>query len=533
MSKVYSYDIYKNRTNNSLLQFFKDFLKYNDEYDLEDYNKKLDFTSDFISIVNNFKDSIIAVVGDYDVDGITSTAIMVKGLEKYGVKKVYHFIPNRFIDGYGINTRMVDECIKKNVSLIITVDNGIKAFEAIDYAVSNNITVIDTDHHTPDAILPNAMININPHLANDNLKTKDICGAMVAYLLIKELLQDSNLKEFKVLAAIGTICDVMPLVYENRRIVKELIDIVKKDLTTYNHGLTKLLLKLKIDLFNFNIENVSFTLGPLLNSAGRLDSADLALDLLLEKDENRINQIITKLLELNDKRKELTNSIKTKAKEKMNDYDISNILYVSDAHEGLIGVCAGSICEDTDKPTFVFTNSNGLIKGSGRGPDWCDLVEICSSLFEKVKPMAFGGHKKAMGVTFKNLDDLKIFKEEFDKIIGNINHKPKEEIYLRFPNGYSVEEVKDTLDILSPFGEGLKEPTFTYKGVITNISPLGRGHTKFFININNTNILGLYFFHVLDESYKNKVCDIVFNIKKEYSNFYHRLEYKLFIKEIK
>lgn len=533
MIKIYGYDIYKKRTNNTLLQFFKDYLQYKDEIDNASLDVSLDYTKEFIELVNQNKNKKIAVIGDYDVDGVTATAIMIKGLRKYGVADVYHFIPNRFTDGYGLNERLVDECDKLGVSLIITVDNGVRAFDAISKAKTLGMKVIVTDHHLPADTLPEADININPHIENKYLKTENICGAMVAYLLIKDLLNDDSLVEEKSLAAIGTICDVMPLAYENRKIVKELISTVISNKTTYNKGVDLLLNNLKINPVNFNVESISFTVGPLLNASGRLKSADLALNALVEEDTTKLAGIITDLISLNNERKLITQDLKIKAKEQIKENDLSNIIYIDEANEGLIGVCASSLCEETNIPTFIFTSSeDGYVKGSGRSPYWCNLIEVMTPIIEELNPIAYGGHAGAMGLTLKSKSDLTILKEKLDGVIKTLEHEEKLDTYLRYPDEYSLEEVKEMLDSLAPFGEGLVEPTFVIRQMLNGVSPLGKGHTKLNININGKIAQGLYFFHTLDSSYNNTIHDVFFNIKKEYSSYSRRTEYKLFIKNI-
>lgn len=532
MIKIYSYDKYRERTNNSLLQFFKDYLGYTDSFEEADLNVKLHYTKEFIEQIDKHKSDKIAIIGDYDVDGITSTAIMYKGLRKYGIKDVYTLIPNRFSDGYGMNEDLVDKCKDLGVSLIITVDNGVRAFEAIRKANSLGIEVIVTDHHLPDDVLPEALININPHIGNSNLKTENICGAMTAYLLINQLLGNADINELLVLASIGTICDVMPLINENRMAVKKLIDLITTNETTFNLGLDILFKELKLSFKYFNVENISFTVGPMLNASGRLKSADLALDILINDDSLKLLGLVRELIAINDERKLISNDIKAKAKALIKEDDLSNIIFIDEANEGLVGLCASSICEETKKPTFIFTSSeDGYVKGSGRSPLWCNLIEGVSTFIEDLKPIAYGGHSGAMGLTLAKKEDLISFKKKLDEIIAKTVHEEELETYLRYPENYSINEVKDLLEELNPFGEGLKEPTFVIRAQIFNACPLGKGHSKINLMINNMSVQGLYFFHQFDYS-MNGIHDIFFNIKKEFSSYSRRVEYKLFIKNI-
>lgn len=527
MKKIYGYDLYKKRTGNDFYTFIKDYLKF--EETGAELDVKIDLTEEFIQLVTKHKESTIAIFGDYDVDGISASSIMYKGLKKFGIKDILTYIPNRFSDGYGMNNKMVTDAYDKEVKLIITVDNGIKAIEEVKMAKELGMDVIVTDHHLPGDVIPTADIVINPHIGKQNLKTGHICGAMIAYLLIQALLNGSDLKEEKFLAAMATITDVMPLVYENRTLIKEIVERTRQDKTTYNKGLDYLFLKQGISFDTFSLETISFKIGPFLNTPGRLYKADLSYDLLTSSLE-KLPAIYDEITKLNQERKMQMETLKQNAMALLDKADLANIIILDDTNEGLIGILAGSICEKTGKPTFIFAKTiEGVYKASGRSPKWCDLSEVTKDFWQEIMPLAYGGHANAMGLTLKDESDVLNFKALLE---AKIKDMPKDELktYLRYPTGFSIKEVRDILDKFAPFGEGNKEPSFAITTKLDRPIIIGKKHSKFYFNINNERIEGLQFYNIpaVGDGYYN----VYFKINKEYSNYSKRIEYKFMIEEI-
>ncbi len=528
MKKIYSYELYKKRTNKDFYNFIKDYLKF--EETSANLDIKLNKTDDFIKMIERHKDNTIAIFGDYDVDGISATSIMYKGLKKYKVKDVLTYIPNRFSDGYGMNERMVKNAFEKGTKLIITVDNGISAFEAIEYAKSLGIDVVVTDHHLPKEEIPRADIIINPHISDQPLKTEHICGAMVAYLLMKSLLPNKELEEEKFIAMTATITDVMPLVHENRTIVKDVIQVIREKGTTYNKGIDALLQNLKISFDTFSAETISFKIGPILNTPGRMYKADLAFELLIENDSDRIQYLIDQILNLNQERKNQLENLKQQLDQSINHNEHVNVAVLEDANEGLIGIVAGSICEKTNRPTFIFTKTpEGMYKASGRSPKWCDLSSISKRIFENIIPVSYGGHTHAMGLTLKDIDDVFKFKQ---LLSDNIKNMDKEELTtcLRYPDEFSIIELRDILDKFQPYGEGLKEPSFALTIKLPRPFIIANKHMKFNFYINGEKIEALQFYNVT--SFKDCYYNVYFKINKDYSVYSKKIEYKFFIEEI-
>lgn len=534
MEKIYGYDIYKRRTNNSFKQFLMDYLKITKEDESGNLDVSLDKTSEFISMVNKHKEDKIVIVGDYDVDGVSATAIMLKGLKLYGIDNVFSIIPDRFKDGYGMNVRIVDEAISLGAKLIITVDNGVRALEAVEYARSNNLDVIVTDHHLPGDVLPNSNININCHIDNNMLHTNDICGAMIAYLLIKALLNktDDELKELLFIAQMATIADVMPIKCENKYLIRKVIKNTIEKRTTFNKGLDILFRMLRLDYINYNLETISFKIAPLLNAPGRLKHADMALKLLLGDDDLELQGLCNELIELNNFRKKELDKLKKEAISKLNPKASANVIMLEDAHEGLIGIVAGSLTELTMKPSFIFTNSeSGQIKGSGRSPKWCNLAVVCEEVFKSVTPVVYGGHENAMGLTLDNREDLVHFQTYLNSMVETLPKEEELKTFLRYPNELTIKNVRDILDEIGPFGEGCSEPNFVVTTKITRANHFGAGHTKIFLNLADELVEGLYFFNNFEAL--DKLYNVYFKVHKEYSNYSKKIEYKAFISNIK
>ena len=364
-----------------------------------------------------FKKSI-RIVGDYDIDGVCSTYILYDALRRLGAN-VSYAIPDRISDGYGINIGIIDKAIRDKIDLIITCDNGIAAAEQISYAKANNIEVIVTDHHDISELPKDAAAVINPKRKDVDkpYPFENICGGVVAWKFMMryyELYENNktfiidNYLEFAMLATIG---DIMPLVNENHIIAKVGL---KKILNTKNQGLKKLLEVTGIDFDNKDVTtyHVGFIIGPLINAAGRMDKATLALKLFLSDDSTEIDEIAGTLKELNDERKAMTESgtklaidlIETNYK---NDKVI--VIFVKELKEQVAGIVAGRIKEKYNKPTIVLTDTveNSEAKASCRSIEAYDIFESLSvhkEMFSK-----FGGHKLAAGFSIAkdNIDKLR------------------------------------------------------------------------------------------------------------------------------
>ena len=452
-------------------------LNYNNIFDLDLLNKTsypydYEYINDFINMIDKHKN--ISIIGDYDCDGICATSIMYLFLKRLG-KEVDYIIGNRALDGYGINENLINQAIKNSSKLIITVDNGINAIDEVEYAKSKGLDIIVTDHHLSTGSFPNCLI-FNPHY-EPNIKFKDVCGAFVAFSLVHSYFRHKNsvdklfLTNLYELSALATIADVMPLYDINRIIVNNLVKSINYK-KIINKGIKKLCDKL-INSSDITAMDLSFQIVPVINASGRLDDASFVVNLFTG---NESDELINEVIRINEKRKNLTNEAFSNIK-----LDYNENIYVcliEDINEGLLGILSGKILNMTKKPTFVFTTTSDLIKGSGRSLENFDLHNKISSM--DINFNSFGGHKRAVGISFTNMEDFNIFKKEVQRF-----EVPEAVTYYITYNYNSFDEVYKKIRSLEPIGEGLKIPYFYIEGSIKDIKVINGKHTSFRMLINN------------------------------------------------
>lgn len=476
-------------------------LDYNNILDLDllnktDYPYDYENIDEFISLID--KHTNISIIGDYDCDGICATSIMYLFLKRLG-KNVTYIIGNRTIDGYGINENLINQAINNNAKLIITVDNGINAIDEVEYAKSKGLDIIITDHHLSTGSIPNTLC-FNPHY-DKNIRFSDVCGAFVAFSLVHSYFRHKNSvdKEFLTnlyeLSALATIADVMPLYDINRIIVKNLVKSIN-----YNKTINKGIKLLFNQTMNFDKEitamDLSFSMVPIINASGRLDDASIVVDLFIG---NETNELVYEIIRINEKRKNLTNEAFSNIK-----LDYNENIYVcllEDINEGLLGILSGKILNQTKKPTFVFTTTNDLIKGSGRSLENFDLHTNISNM--DINFNSFGGHKRAVGISFTNMDDYLKFKKEVQ--IFNV---PEPVTYFIKYDYKSFNDVYKVLRDLEPIGEGIKIPYFYIEGEIKDIKIINSKHTSFRMYINNRFEKFIAYNNILDSGVYRLLFDI-------------------------
>lgn len=415
----------------------------------------------------------VRIVGDYDIDGVCASHILCSFLKESGMV-VDVDIPHRIIDGYGISKRLVENAFHAGVDTIITCDNGIAANSAIDYARSLGMTIIITDHHeipfeecegNIKYILPDADAIINPKQEECHYPFKELCGAAVAYKLgvafLKSIAYDdletlSN--ELIVFCALATVGDIMPLIDENRIIVKAGLDKIAK---VKNIGLRALININKLDIEKIDTYHFGFVLGPCINAAGRLDSALLAYKLFAEGDENEALKNAIVLYNLNNERKDMTQKGVDKAIELVEQEPVAPIIFVNlkDIHESVAGIVAGKLKERYHKPAFVLTESEGVLKGSARSIESYDMfkkMQECRNLYIK-----FGGHKMAAGfsIEYENFEKVKDFLTK-NCGLSESDFIEKVSIDFQLPIEYVGIDLIKELETLAPFGNGNPEPVF-------------------------------------------------------------------------
>ncbi|WP_026664913.1 single-stranded-DNA-specific exonuclease RecJ [Butyrivibrio sp. FC2001] len=425
----------------------------------------------------------IRVIGDYDVDGICSSYILLSGIKLCG-GNVDVVLPHRITDGYGLSINLVDKAHVDGKKTIITCDNGIAAIEQIAHAKELGMTVIVTDHHEVSysevdkekMILPPADAVVDPKRRDDEYPYHEICGAMVAFKFIQVLTEKMGLKkdtvlerffdEMTIFAGWATVCDVMPLKDENRVIVKKSFECISR---TENPGVRALLMANEIEPDKVSCYIYGFVIGPCLNATGRLDTAMRGLELLTETNSNKAARIALELKQLNDERKNMTQQGKDEAMEILDGYgdNLPDVLviYMPELHESLAGIIAGKIREEFNHPVFVITDAGeGLIKGSGRSIEsyhMFDALSECRELMTK-----YGGHKMAAGFSLPK-DNLEAFRDAL-----NANSKLTADDFveiirldMELPLRYVSMGLLKELKTLEPFGQGNPEPVFAARDV--------------------------------------------------------------------
>ena len=415
----------------------------------------------------------IRIVGDYDIDGVCSTYILYQALKRLG-GNVDYAIPDRIKDGYGINESMIRAAAEDGINTILTCDNGISAFSQIQTAKEFGMTVIVTDHHEVPAdgereILPSADAVIDPKQRSCSYPFPEICGAVVAYKLVQALYEESGVSreewlELLEFAAIATVGDVMKLQDENRMIVKYGL---KKLGHTKNLGLKKLAEKTNLDLNSITAYHIGFVIGPCLNAGGRLQTAKLALSMLLAKDEETAEELAQELKDLNDMRKDMTEHWTAEAKV-LADTQYRNdkvlVIFLPDCHESLAGIIAGRLREYCQKPAIVLTRSEEAVKGSGRSIESYHMFQKLSEVKDLM--LKFGGHPMAAGLSLleENIDE---FRRELNERSGLTEEDFKAKLWIDVPMpiDYINERLVEELKILEPFGQGNEKPLFAQKQV--------------------------------------------------------------------
>ena len=453
-------------------------------------------TKRIIKAIKNKEKTII--YGDYDVDGITSITVLKQFLEERGLD-VDYYIPNRLEEGYGLNKEAVQEIAKKEYTLMITVDCGISGIEEIDFANSEGIETIVTDHHEQLDTLPNAYAIINPKRKDNTYPFRGLAGVGVVFKLIQALSLELGLDEKEYLkyldiVCIGTISDIVPLINENRVIAKLGLMLVK---CTKNIGLRELIKETGYK--NINSTMISFVIAPRINACGRMGRQEEALQLFLTKDVEKAKEITKHLEKYNVERQETEKSIFNQAMQKLEKEDLENISSIVLAgenwHHGVIGIVASRITEKYFKPTILICIEGNEGKGSGRSIPGFDLHQalVDSSKFLK----KYGGHEMAVGLSLEK-DKINDFKKNFEKISENKNVKQLIpvinidcEIMKKDLNKETIEQIK----LLEPFGEMNKQPLVVYKNLkIVSIRSLSEGkHLKLMLKDDNETINAIGF----------------------------------------
>ena len=409
--------------------------------------------------INNASSEKIMILGDYDVDGTTSTSMLYTYFS-YRNYDLLYYIPDRYKEGYGVSTESIDYAKDNNIKLIITVDCGIKAVNQVEYANSKGIDIIICDHHLPDTKVPNAYAILNPKQLDCSYPFKDLCGCGIAYKLITahNLKSENklNIRSLLDFVALATVSDMMPLIDENRVMVF--------------HGLKEINNNPRLGLRNFlksnnnqvDESNISFNIGPRINAAGRMKNGKIIVDLLVEEDANKVMSLSNEVEFLNSKRRTIEKDVFENVAEKIDHNKYSNIIYGQNWSTGVLGIVASRVIEKSYKPTIILTDFNeNLLTGSVRsvsGFNVHDALVKCEKYLHQ-----FGGHKFAAGLKIEK-SKLDLFSQNFEKVVKEsvagimFEKNYKYDIEISFSE-ITIHNLK-ILSRMAPFGLENRRPVF-------------------------------------------------------------------------
>lgn len=427
----------------------------------------------------------IMIVGDFDTDGATSTALTVKALKKMGCQHVDYIIPNRFDDGYGLSISVIKRALYKKADLIITVDNGVSAIEAVEFAKQSNLTVIITDHHLCPEQLPVADAIINPNLPNCSFPSKHLAGVGVAFYFMSALraklrqenwFKTHNLEEYNIaslldLVALGTIADVVRLDHNNRILVHQGINRIRSGYCCA--GIKALLHIARKDPVSFTSTDLAYYIAPRLNAAGRMDNMSLSVELLLCDDYDSALKQASDLDMLNNDRKLIEQTMYKEAlsyiqelEQQQSSFPNLLVVYHPEWHQGIIGILSARLKDKHYRPVICFASTEeGILKGSGRSIAGIHLRDLLDELDQNHPDLlvSFGGHAMAVGLSIRE-NDLERFRKHFETLIDKrLNANTLEQIIetdgevdSQDFNYAMAKQLKES----GPWGEGFTEPTF-------------------------------------------------------------------------
>lgn len=414
----------------------------------------------------------VLVFGDYDVDGISATAIMLKTLKKLGIDASF-YLPNRYEDGYGLSCEVIDKIEKKFCpDLIITVDCGISCHDEVEYCKKKGMDIIITDHHEIPDILPDTLI-LNAKLKGQDYPFSEICGTGMAYKISEALLGQKKAEEFLPIAAIATIADIVSLTGENRNIVKRGFLCFDKLPT----GLKQLFKENKVPFNNPSASDIAFKIAPKINSAGRMGKAEDSLMLYMSEDMAEIRAYLQKINKHNQKRQELSSIIMEDAEKAIKKMDLSKTRVITLASkkwdQGILGIACARLVEEYNRPVFLFSQVGDVLHGSGRSIDDINIHKLLSSMSDILE--TFGGHTMAAGLTLKRSNYEEFSKRVNAFVFENIN----DEVFMPikyYDLDIKLEEIDDRflkeLNLLEPYGCGNPKPKFRINAEKIELAPM-------------------------------------------------------------
>ncbi len=473
------------------------------------------------------KQEKVLIFGDYDVDGITSTSILVRFLQDVGMEQVFYRIPDRFRDGYGLKSTAIDFCREQNISLLITVDCGITSVSEVAYASELGVDVIVTDHHECKNEIPPAVAVLNPKQPGCGYPFKQLAGVGVAFKLLQGLIRALALDEslffenYVDVVSVGTIADVMPLIGENRILVKNGLERLG---ATNNPGLRALMKQAGVDTAHVTTGSVGFGLAPRINAAGRMDDPKLGVELLLAKTDEEAEEKARVLDSINRERQAIEQEIYDEAMQMLadsaNHFDDDSVLVLSKEgwHSGIIGIVASKITEKYNKPCILISIDGDEGKGSGRSIRGLNLFEALSFCSDNL--IRFGGHELAAGLTVAT-NEIDAFRETINSYgqqkLSEADFVPTLTIDTQLPVAYANLNTVDKLSVMEPFGMHNPNPVFYCGGLrVAGVHTMSEGkHLRLQLSDGHVSVqaVGFSMGHLAEKLSVDSRIDIVFNLE--------------------
>ena len=454
---------------------------------------------DRVKLAKELKDKVL-IFGDYDVDGVSATSIMLKALKIFGIEADY-YLPNRYVDGYGLTNKLIDKIADLySPNLIITVDCGISCYQEVEHAKNLGIEVIVTDHHEMPDLLPDTIV-VNAKIEGQEYPFRELCGTGVAFKFAHALLGEKEAEQFLPVTAIATIVDIVPLISENRAIVSMGLKMCDRYLP---QGLKMMFKEYDISLTAPNATDISFKIGPKLNASGRMGDAGDSLKLYFETDPVKIKEDLAKIKEHNTKRQEICNKIYEDCEKALAKMDMKNMRVITLASrvwdKGVLGIVCSRLVEKYHKPVFLFAQEGDILSGSGRSIDDINIHELLSSLKDILE--TFGGHSMAAGLSLKRSN----YEQFCQKINSFALNSISDEVFI--PIKYYDQEITEEdvtpefikeLSLLEPYGCANPRPKFKITVQDVEVQPMKKFPQHANIKIGKLN---LTYFNFIDDIVK-------------------------------
>ena len=491
-----------------------------------------------VNIIHEYKGHNILIYGDYDVDGVTSIAMVYDFFKNHISYNTFYYVPDRFSEGYGLSDKVIDYSRQNNIELIITFDCGTKDYEVIEKIKQEGICVIVTDHHEVDENRKNpANAFINPKRLDSTYPFNELSGCGVGFKLLQSVCKNENisptvLDNYVDLLTLSIACDLVPLIDENRIFMHYGLKKINK-----NPSPVMSILLSTLNITHVDVETLVFRIGPLINAAGRITNASIAVDLLISEDQIASRSLIDQIMKLNKNRKDVHMDMTNESIKMINESDDNknaNLLYKKGWNIGILGIVASKCVEQNNKPTIIMTNKDDYIVGSARSVDGINIYNILTNCSEYL--LRYGGHSFAAGITLSHdnlINFCNKFEEELTKVIDTETLIPKIYIDLQIPLHKITKNFLSIVNQMGPFGNQNMSPVLESEVYIVDIIHFKGKNVLLIVKDDksqNFEIIGFNMSEKISEINNNKPVKVVYSIKCNKSNQYILKDIKSLLK---